>query len=83
MYDYILHQKIKKALLKLKIGNTEEDLTFYSRLIADASVIKSLYDELYHQHPEAVSHFELLISALGAADKKKKCGVKKKRCIES
>jgi hypothetical protein len=49
MYDYLLHQKIKAALIKCKIGKKEEDLSFYNDLIADALAIKSLYDDLYQR----------------------------------
>ena len=70
MYDYLLHQKIKASLLKFKTGKEEDDLSFYSRLIANASAIKLLYDELYQQHPKAASHFDNLIDALTSAHKK-------------
>jgi amylosucrase len=83
MYDYLLHQKIKAALLKLKIGNGEDDLAFYSRLIANAAVIKSLYDELYHQHPNTFSHFDLLINTLGAAHKKRSATLKKRDVLKA
>ena len=57
MYDYLLHQKIKASLLKYKIGKGEEDHSFYTRLIANSAGIKSLYDALYQQHPNAATAF--------------------------
>lgn len=78
MYDYLLHQKINAAFLKLKIGKDEADLSFYSRLIANTSVIKSLYDELYQHHPKAAVHFDVLINCLATAHKKRRIALKKR-----
>ncbi|CAN5412953.1 alpha-amylase family glycosyl hydrolase [soil metagenome] len=83
MYDYLLHQKIKSALLKFRIGKEEDNLSFYSRLIANISVIKSLYDELYRQHPAAAPQFDLLIETLTAAHKKRKPALKKTDAIKA
>ncbi|MDB5276752.1 MAG: alpha-amylase [Ferruginibacter sp.] len=83
MYDYLLHQKIKSALLKFRVGKEEDDLSFYSRLIANASTIKSLYDELYRQHPAAVPQFDLLIETLTSAHKKRKPALKKTDAIKA
>ncbi len=77
MYDYLLHQKIKEALLKFNIGNKEDDLSFYSRLIANASTIQSLYNEIYKHHPKATAQFDLLIGTLVSAYKKRKPALKK------
>ncbi|MBC7509410.1 MAG: hypothetical protein H7320_11790 [Ferruginibacter sp.] len=78
MYDYLLHQQIKASLLKFKVGKAEDDLSFYSRLIANASVIKSLYDELYHQHPKAATAFDSLIDKLTSAYKKRSVTLNKR-----
>ena len=78
MYDYLLHQKINAAFLKLKIGKDEADLSFYSRLIANTSVIKSLYDELYQHHSKAAVHFDGLINCLATAHKKRRIALKKR-----
>ncbi|WP_301924041.1 amylosucrase [Ferruginibacter sp.] len=77
MYDYLLHQEIKSALLKFRIGKEEGDLSFYSRLIANGSTIQSLYHELYKQHPRAGTQFNLLIDTLAAAHKIRKPALKK------
>ena len=78
MYDYILHQQIKAALIKFKIDKEEDDLSFYSRLIANAPAIKSLFDELYQHHPKAAEQFEGLINTLSAAHKKRTAALHKK-----
>ena len=78
MYDYILHQQIKAALIKFKIEKEEDDLSFYSRLIANASAIKSLFDELYQHHPKAAEQFNGLIDTLSAAHKKRTAALHKK-----
>ena len=78
MYDYLLHQQIKASLLKFKVGKAEDDLSFYSRLIANASVTKSLYDELYHQHPKAATAFDSLIDKLTSAYKKRSVTLNKR-----
>lgn len=77
MYDYLLHQEINSALLKFRIGKEEDDLSFYSRLIANGSTIQSLYHELYKQHPRAGTQFNLLIDTLAAAHKIRKPALKK------
>ena len=77
MYDYLLHQEINSALLKFRIGKEEDDLSFYSRLIANGSTIQSLYHELYKQHPRAGAQFNLLIDTLAAAHKIRKPALKK------
>ena len=79
MYNYLLHQKIKAALLKNKISNQQEDgLSFYSRLIANAAAIKSLYDQLYQQHPNGAMLFDELIDTLAVAHKKRISGLHQK-----
>ena len=77
MYDYLLHQEINSALLKFRIGKEEDDLSFYSRLIANGSTIQSLYHELYKHHPRAGTQFNLLIDTLAAAHKIRKPALKK------
>ena len=77
MYDYLLHQKIKASLLKFSIGKEEDELSFYSRLIANAANIQSLYNELYQHHSQGNAHFDLLIDTLASAHKKRKPALKK------
>ena len=79
MYDYALHKKIKPSLLKCKINiEEEENLSFYTRLIANVSAIKELYDELYTWHPDATAQFDHLIDTLSAAHKKRSPALQKK-----
>jgi amylosucrase len=78
MYDYLLHQQIKASLLKLKIGRSEDDLSFYSRLIANASAIKSLFTELYQHHPDSLPQFDRLIATLTEAHKNRNAALHKK-----
>ena len=77
MYDYLLHQKIKSSLLKFRIGKNEDNLSFYSRLIANGSTIQSLYNEIYKHHPKATAQFDLLIDTITSAHKKRKPALKK------
>ena len=77
MYDYLLHQKIKASVLKFKIGKEEDELSFYSRLIANAATIQSLYNELYLHHSTGAGYFDLLIDTLASAHKKRKAALKK------
>lgn len=72
MYDYLLHQKINAALADNSItAGNKKDLGFYSRLMANAATIKTLYAELYHQHPNQAAMFNGLFNTLAAAHKKR------------
>ena len=79
MYDYLLHQKINAALANNKISaGNKEDLSFYSRLLANAATIKILYTELYHQHPKAEILFDEILNTIAAAHKNRSQNLRKK-----
>lgn len=72
MYDYALHQKINNLLKANKITFvTKADIAFYSRLIANAATIKTLFSELYKQHHKAEILLDELFNTLAVAYKKR------------
>ena len=77
MYDYTLHQQIKNSVAKNTIGATAEDLSFYSRFIANSSTIKLLYAELYQYHPESNQLFDQLINTISTAHKNRSFSLQK------
>jgi amylosucrase len=64
MYQHQLHQHINSLLLQHKINVAEQDNSFYNRFIANISVIKSLYDELYANNENSNIVFEELLQTL-------------------
>ena len=69
MYQYDLHQKINELLQKQKMAIALKDNLFYSRLLANASAINALYNELYAGHDGADDYFEQLILTIISAYK--------------
>lgn len=67
MYNYTLHQKINAILQKQQIAVAGTANLFYTRFIANASAIQSLYHELYAQHPLHETYFEKLIETIAQA----------------
>lgn len=67
MYQYELHQKINQILPSIDIHQNDSDLRFYSRFVANAHTIQSLYNSLYGSHPNALVHFDQLIQAIADA----------------
>ena len=67
MYDHKLHTKIVNALAKHPLEKKGADNLFYTRFIANASSIHSLYNELYG-HYKNENHFfnELLETIISA-----------------
>lgn len=78
MYDYLLHQKIEASFLKYNIGKEAGDHNFYTRFIANASTIKSLYEEIYQHHPQSEKRFIDLIDLLSGGHKNRAEDFKKK-----
>jgi hypothetical protein len=56
MYSYSLHQSINKALGP-DIDMAGKGHAFYSRFMANAWAIQSLYNSLYEQHPKGKQAF--------------------------
>ena len=79
MYDYALHLKIKNLLQANKIAfGTKADIAFYSRLMANAATIKTLFSELYKQHPKAEILLDELLNTLAIAYKKRSISLQNK-----
>jgi amylosucrase len=63
MYDYQLYKKLN-GILRSERDTAVTDNLFYSRFLANASPIKSLYDELYRDHPKGEEVFSRLIQTI-------------------
>ena len=64
MYNYQLHQKINNALQENGIRIAGEDNLFYTRFVANAASILTLFTELYGSHPQSENIFAGLIQSI-------------------
>ena len=64
MHDYKLHLQIDTVLAKHSLDINGDDHLFYVTLIANASSIHSLYNEIYGRHVKSDELFQQLISSV-------------------
>ncbi len=64
MYQYNLHQHITSLCEKHKLDTGGKDRLFFTRLIANAAAIASLYNSIYGNHPKGKDGFDHLIETL-------------------
>ena len=64
VYQYSLHQSITSLCEKNKLTTGGKDRLFFTRLVANASAIQSLYNEIYGNHPQGKDYFDKLIQTL-------------------
>ena len=64
MYNSRIHQLINRVLQQKDIDIAGEDNLFYTRFVANAAAIHSLYNELYGSHPQQSAIFERLINTI-------------------
>ena len=67
MYDHKLHTKIVNVLDKHSLDRTGKDDSLYTRFIANASPIHSLYNELYGHHKNGNHFFNELLETIRTA----------------
>jgi amylosucrase len=61
VYTYSLHQPINAAMHEQGIAVDGGDNLFYTRMVANASAIQTLYREIYGGHPNEAVFFERLV----------------------
>ena len=64
MYNYKLHQYIHASLLENGLDLVNKDNLFYTRLVAGASEIEKLYNQLYGNHFEHQKFFDQLLQTI-------------------
>lgn len=67
MYNHTLHQQVNKSLLDSGIDIKGKDNDFYTRFIANAAAIKSLFNEIYGHHPASAESFAELLKHIVSA----------------
>ncbi len=67
MYEFQLHKKINAGLTKMNIDIGNSDNLFYTRFVANATGIKTLYYDLYANHPAKDEVFNQLIQTMANA----------------
>ncbi|MBS1599495.1 MAG: alpha-amylase family protein [Bacteroidetes bacterium] len=64
MYNHALHQKINNILQDNRVSIADRDNMFYTRFVANATSIHTLYTELYADHPMADAAFDALLQTI-------------------
>lgn len=67
MYNKALHQQVNEAIQQAGMEISGQDNLFYTRYMANAAPIFSLYMQLYEHHPQAETYFNKLIELLVTA----------------
>lgn len=67
MYQYQLHERLNQSLQQHKLDLAGADNLFYTRFLANADVIASLFRETYAAHPNADRCFDELVHVLTRA----------------
>lgn len=78
MYTSSLHQQVNQLVQKKKIDLAAVDNGFYTRFIANASAIQSLYNDIYSHHPNQQKCFAELLNSIVDAYSKRADTLKKK-----
>ncbi|MES2649636.1 MAG: alpha-amylase family glycosyl hydrolase [Bacteroidota bacterium] len=76
MYNQQLHQQLNHILLNSKLDIRGKDNAFYTRFIANANSIKSLFDEIYGSELKANDSFISLINTIVVAYKNRSADLK-------
>ena len=71
MYNFNLHQHINSVLEKSKIDLAGKDNLFYTRFIANAAAIHTLYMSLYRHHPHSETMYDELLQTIVGNYKKR------------
>ncbi|MDX2045640.1 MAG: alpha-amylase family glycosyl hydrolase [Chitinophagaceae bacterium] len=78
MYSYNIHQQLNEVLKETRIDVCGKDNLFYTRFIANLSVLRELYMQLYSSHPAGNEIFQQLIQTLINAHKARPLALKKR-----
>ena len=72
MYQHHLHQKIKRALEKNALHANPANVNFYTRFVANAAAIESLFSSIYQHHPAYDLYFNQLVETIVDAHQKRR-----------
>lgn len=64
MYQSLLQRSINNEIASHKLDIAGKDLAFYTRFLANAEAIRSLYADIYGSHPKAETCFTELIATI-------------------
>lgn len=78
MYQYLLHQKIKKICNDQLLDIAGVDHPFYIRFIANANTLQDLYNAIYGNQKNAVQDFDALLVLIIESYKQRKPVFRKK-----
>ncbi|MFN3299989.1 MAG: amylosucrase [Sediminibacterium sp.] len=78
MYQYLLHQKIKKICNEQLLDIAGVDHPFYIRFIANANTLQDLFNSIYGNQKNAIQHFDALLVLIIESYKQRKPVFRKK-----
>ncbi|MFN5427770.1 MAG: alpha-amylase family glycosyl hydrolase, partial [Bacteroidota bacterium] len=78
MYQHSLHQKVSRLVEKERLTKEPADLAFYTRLIANAAAIVSLFESIYGNHPKKEETFNGLIETIISAHIARRAALREK-----
>ena len=78
MFQYLLHQKIKKICNEQLLDIAGVDHAFYIRFIANANALQDLYNTIYGNQKNAIQDFDALLVLLIESYKQRKPVFRKK-----
>ncbi len=78
MYDHKIHSQVANLAIKNSLEKTGKDNLFYTRLVANAASIHSLYNELYGQHEQSKKIFRKLLETIMASYNSRSIQLQKK-----
>ncbi|MEP6584325.1 MAG: amylosucrase [Ginsengibacter sp.] len=83
MYEDKIHKEISKFAIKKKLGTNGEDNLFYTRLIANAAAIHSLFNDLYGELEHGKKNFKELLETITSAHKRRSGRLQKRDALKS
>lgn len=78
MYQYHLHQRLNQYLKQHQLDLAGADNAVYTRFLANAEAIHTLYQEAYGSHPKGEQFFEELVHVLIRAHRERRPQLKKR-----
>ncbi|HMU44842.1 MAG TPA: amylosucrase [Chitinophagaceae bacterium] len=64
MYSHLLHQRVNKVIHELEIDIAGRDNLFYTRLVANATAIHSLFTEIYNHDSKQEAFFDQILRVI-------------------
>ncbi|MCE2972201.1 MAG: hypothetical protein LW852_02030 [Sediminibacterium sp.] len=77
MYQHSLHARMAEIANELVVNKDADFQAFYTRLIANAAAIESLFMSIYGAHPQRDQQFKQLVTTIVLAHQNRRAALKK------